>query len=422
MPFCRNCGNEINDTDRFCSKCGQSISVPKEKNRTGYGLIITIAVLSALLVTVFAVIGVFLNQSSDLYQTNLQSVSQDKEDDKDDDEDSVKKAQNSKKVGISFPTKDLSRWQNDGNYIEEEFEALGYDVDLQYAANDVATQLSQIENMINSGCDVLIIAPIEGSSLGEVLDMAESKNIPVIAYDRLIMESDTVDYYVTFDSYKAGQIQGEYIAYTLGLVDNATGPFTLEITAGDPDDNNALFCYQGAMDALNQYIDEGKLVVVSGQTYFSDAATASWKTETAQSRAEAILTSFYADGTDIDAWLCSNDSTALGVENALATSYTGEYPIITGQDCDISNIKNMIDGKQSMSVFKDTRLLRQQVVNMVDQILNGETVEVNDTETFDNGKRIIPTYLCDPIFVDCSNYEEILINSGYYELSEIKNG
>ena len=322
------------------------------------------------------------------------------------------------KVGVSMPTKDLQRWNQDGDYMKQELEKAGYEVDLQYAANDVATQLSQVENMINSGCKVLVIAAIEGSSLGEALDMAEAKNIPVIAYDRLLMESDTVDYYATFDNYMVGTIQGEFIKDQLDL-DNADGPFNLEITGGDPGDNNALFFYQGAMDVLNPYIESGKLVVVSGQTEFSDIATASWKTENAQSRAETILSSFYADGTNVDAWLCSNDSTALGVANALAANYTGAYPIITGQDCDIANVKNMLDGKQSMSVFKDTRTLAAQVVKMVGQILNGQTVDVNDTETYDNGKKVVPSYLCEPVFADANNYEKILIDSGYYSASDL---
>ncbi|MCR5527680.1 MAG: sugar-binding protein [Saccharofermentans sp.] len=323
------------------------------------------------------------------------------------------------KVGVSMPTKDLQRWNQDGDYMKQELEKAGYEVDLQYAANDVATQLSQVENMINSGCKVLVIAAIEGSSLGEALDMAEAKNIPVIAYDRLLMESDTVDYYATFDNYMVGTIQGTFVKDQLDL-DNAEGPFNLEITAGDPGDNNALFFYQGAMDVLNPYIESGKLVVVSGQTEFSDVATASWKTENSQSRAETILSSFYADGTNVDAWLCSNDSTALGVANALAANYTGNYPIITGQDCDIANVKNMLEGKQSMSVFKDTRTLAAQVVKMVGQILKGETVDTNDTETYDNGKKVVPSYLCEPVFADADNYEKILIDSGYYTADQLK--
>ena len=324
-----------------------------------------------------------------------------------------------KKVGVSMPTKDLQRWNQDGANMESELKAAGYEVDLQYASNDVQTQLSQVENMISSGCDVLVIAAIEGSSLGEALDMAKEANIPVIAYDRLLMNSDAVSYYATFDNYMVGTKQGEYIVDALDL-DNAAGPFNLEITAGDPGDNNAGYFYNGAMDVLKPYIESGKLVVVSGQTDFDTVATPTWATETAQSRAENILSSYYADGTNVDVWLCSNDSTALGVENALAANYNGTYPIITGQDCDIANVKNMLAGKQSMSIFKDTRTLASQVVKMVGQILSGTTVDVNDTSSYDNGTGIIPSYLCAPVFADADNYESLLIESGYYTADQLQ--
>ncbi len=323
------------------------------------------------------------------------------------------------KIGVSMPTKDLQRWNQDGANMQAELEAAGFTVDLQYASNDVQTQLSQIENMISSGAEVLVIAAIEGSSLGEALDMAKENEIPVIAYDRLLMESDAVSYYATFDNYMVGQVQGQYIIDQLDL-ENADGPFNLEITAGDPGDNNAGFFYNGAVDLLKPYIEEGKLVVKSGQVEFDDVATPTWATEVAQSRAENILSSNYADGTNVNVWLCSNDSTALGVENALAANYSGEYPIITGQDCDIENTKNMIAGKQSMSVFKDTRTLASQVVKMVGQIINGEEVDVNDTETYDNGAMVVPSFLCEPVFADANNYKELLIDSGYYTEDQLK--
>ena len=328
---------------------------------------------------------------------------------------------NGTKVGVSMPTKDLQRWNQDGANMQAELEAAGYEVDLQYAGNDESQQLAQIENMISGEVDVLVIAAIEASSLGEALDMAKAANIPVIAYDRLLMNSDAVSYYATFDNYKVGVTQGQYIVDTLDL-DNAEGPFNLEITAGDPGDNNAPFFYNGAMDTLKPYIESGKLVVQSGQTAFEEVGTPKWATETAQSRAENILSTHYAKGSgnNVDVWLCSNDSTALGVTNALAANYDGEYPIITGQDCDIANTKNMIAGKQSMSVFKDTRTLASQVVKMVGQILNGEEVEVNDTTTYDNGTGVIPSFLCEPVFADANNYKELLIDSGYYTEDQLQ--
>lgn len=323
------------------------------------------------------------------------------------------------KIGVAMPTKDLQRWNQDGSNMQKELEAAGYEVDLQYASNDIATQVSQIENMINSGCSLLVIASIEGDSLGTVLEQAKEKNIPVIAYDRLIMNSDAVSYYATFDNYMVGTKQGEYIRDELDL-DNAEGPFNIELTTGDPGDNNARFFFGGAMDVLQPYIDEGKLVVKSGQTDFETVATANWATETAQARMDAIISANYADGTQLHACLCSNDSTALGVANSLEANYTGEWPIITGQDCDIASVKNMIAGKQSMSVFKDTRTLASQVVKMVGQILNGEEVEVNDTTTYDNGTGVIPSFLCEPVFADANNYKELLIDSGYYTEDQLQ--
>ena len=323
------------------------------------------------------------------------------------------------KVGVAMPTKDLQRWNQDGSNMQAELEAAGYEVDLQYASNDVATQVSQIENMINGGCSVLVIASIDGESLTTVLEGAKSKNIPVIAYDRLIKNTDAISYYATFDNYKVGQTQGQYIVDALDL-DNAEGPFNMEITGGSPDDNNATFFYNGAIDVLKPYMDAGKIVVPSGQIDFATVGTPAWATETAQARMENILSSNYSDGTTLHIALCSNDSTALGVENALAANYTGEYPVVTGKACDIANVKNMIDGKQSMSVFKDTRTLASQVVKMVGQILKGETVEVNDTETYDNGTGVIPSYLCEPVFADANNYKELLIDSGYYTEADLQ--
>ena len=317
------------------------------------------------------------------------------------------------KVGVSMPTKDLQRWNQDGEYMEKLLSEAGYEVELQYASNDVPTQLNQVETMIDDGCAVIVIAAIEGSSLGAALDKAAEKGVKVIAYDRLLMDNANVDYYATFDNFKVGVVQGQFVEEALDLA-NAEGPFTFEFTAGDPGDNNALYFYQGAIDVLKPYIDAGKLVIPSGQVEFADVATPSWKTDVAQTRADGILASFYAGGENIDAWLCSNDSTALGVTLALEANYDGEWPIITGQDCDVSNTNNMIDGKQSMSVFKDTRTLAAQVVKMVGQILKGEDVDVNDTETYNNGVKVVPSFLCEPVFADANNYKTLLIDSGYY--------
>jgi len=323
------------------------------------------------------------------------------------------------KIGVAMPTKDLQRWNQDGTNMKEQLEKAGYVVDLQYASNDIATQVSQIENMIAGGCKVLVIASIDGDSLGTVLAQAKEKGIKVIAYDRLIMNSDAVSYYATFDNYMVGTKQGEYIEAQLGLADGK-GPFNIELITGDPGDNNARFFFGGAMDVLQKYIDNGQLVVKSGQTDFATVATANWSTENAQSRFDAIISANYSDGTQLDAVMASNDSTAMGVANSLTANYTGTWPIITGQDCDIANVKNMIAGKQSMSIFKDTRTLAAKTVEMVDAIMKGSEAPVNDTKTYDNGTGIIPSFLCEPVFADVNNYKELLIDSGYYTADQLQ--
>lgn len=335
--------------------------------------------------------------------------------------DDTSTSKDSKKVGVAMPTKDLQRWNQDGENMKKKLEAAGYVVDLQYANNEIATQVSQIENMITGGCKALVIASIDGGSLGTVLADAKAANIPVIAYDRLIMETDAVSYYATFDNEKVGTIQGQYIVDKLDLT-NQAGPFNIELFTGSPDDNNARFFFKGAMDILTPYIESGKLNVVSGQKAFEDVATLNWSTEEAQKRMENLITANYADGTKLDVVLSSNDSCAIGISTALVNAgYKGDtFPILTGQDCDITSVKNILAGTQSMSIFKDTRTLADKVVEMVNSIMKGETVSVNDTTTYDNGKGIVPTFLCDPVFADADNYKALLVDSGYYTEDQLK--
>ena len=323
-------------------------------------------------------------------------------------------------VGVAMPTQDLQRWNQDGENMKEQLEAAGYTVDLQFAANDIPTQVSQIENMIANGCKVLVVASIDGDALGTVLAQAKEAGIPVIAYDRLIMNSDAVSFYATFDNWLVGTKQGEFIEEALNLKEDDGKTYNIEFITGDPGDNNINFFFDGAMSILQPYLDSGKLVCPSGQTEKAVVATANWATDAAQSRFENILSSFYADGTQLDAVLASNDSTACGVENALEASYTGEWPVITGQDCDIAIMPNLVNGKQSMSVFKDTRTLAAKTVEMVDALMKGTEPPINDTETYDNGTGIIPSFLCEPVACTVDNYKELLIDSGYYTMEQIE--
>ncbi len=329
------------------------------------------------------------------------------------------------KVGISMPTKDLQRWNQDGANMKADFEKAGYQVDLQYAANDINTQISQLENMITGKCKVLVIAAIDGSSLSNVLATAKKKKIQVIAYDRLIMDTDAVSYYATFDNYKVGTLQGDYLVDKLGLkTRSASDPVYMEFFTGDPGDNNINFFFGGAMDVLKPYLDSGVIVCLSGQTAKAQAATLEWSTARAQDRMENLITSnkYSPKGQKLDAVYCSNDSTAQGVTQALISAgYTADnFPVITGQDCDITSVKNMLKGTQSMSVFKDTRTLAAQVVKMVEALLSGKAAPVNDTSTYNNNVKVVPSFLCEPVFGDVNNYKALLIDSGYYKESELK--
>ena len=328
------------------------------------------------------------------------------------------KANDSKLIGVAMPTKDLQRWIQDGDNMKSQLEAAGYTVDLQYAANDIPTQVSQIQNMIANGCDVLVIACIDGFSLGTVMEEAKAAKIPVIAYDRLIMDTDAVSYYATFDNYGVGVKQAQFLIEQLDL-DNAEGPFNIEWITGDPGDNNATFFFGGAVDTLKPYIEAGKLVTPSGQTEQQVVATPNWDTANAQARFETILGTYYSDGTTLHAVLASNDSTALGVANALASSYNGEYPLLTGMDCDIANVKNMVAGKQSMEIFKDTRTLASKVVEMVDAICKGTEPPINNTTDYNNNVMNVPSFLCEPEICTVDNYEAMLIESGYYTKADL---
>lgn len=327
-------------------------------------------------------------------------------------------------VGVSMPTKDLQRWNQDGANMKAKLEAAGYTVDLQYANNDIAMQTSQIENMVTKGDKVLVIASIDGSALKSVLDSAKKKGIKVIAYDRLIMNSNAVSYYATFDNYKVGTIQGEFLVDKLGLKSRtASNPAYIELFTGSPDDNNINFFFGGAMDVLTPYIDKGVLVVPSGQTSKAQCATLNWSTEEAQKRMENLITSqgYGPRGKKLDAVYSSNDSCAMGITNALVgAGYTKDnFPLVTGQDCDKASVKNMLAGTQAMSIFKDTRTLADKVVGMVDALMQGKEPEINDTKTYDNGTGIIPSYLCDPVFATVDNYKKLLLDSGYYTKADL---
>ncbi len=326
-------------------------------------------------------------------------------------------------IGVSMPTQSLQRWNQDGANMKKQLEAKGYTVDLQYANNDVNAQIQSIENMITKKCKVIVIAAVDGSTLTDVLKQAGDNGIKVIAYDRLIMKTSNIDYYATFDNFKVGVIQGQYIEDKLGLKDGK-GPFNIELFGGSPDDNNATFFFNGAMSILKPYITSGKLVVGSNQKDFNTIAIQAWDSSKAEARMDNLLTSTYAKGAKLDVILSPNDSLAIGIVAALKNAGYGSaakpYPVLTGQDCDKPNVIAMINGQQSMSIFKDTRTLATKVVGMVNSIVTGKKADVTDTKTYNNGVKIVPSFLCEPIYADKSSYKKILIDSGYYKEADLK--
>lgn len=325
-------------------------------------------------------------------------------------------------VGISMPTKSSERWVGDGANMVKEFEALGYKTDLQYAEDVIENQVSQIENMITKGVDILVIAPIDGESLSDVLGKANKEGIEVISYDRLIKKTEHVSYYATFDNFKVGVQQASYIEEKLGLKDGK-GPFNIELFAGSPDDNNAYFFFDGAMSVLKPYIDNGKLVVRSKQTTMDQVATLRWDGALAQSRMDNLLSANYATE-KVHAVLSPYDGISIGILSSLKGvgygSDSNPLPVVTGQDAELASVKSIISDEQTQTVFKDTRELAKKAVAMADSILKGTEVEVNDTETYDNGVKVVPSYLLEPVSVDKSNYKAALVDSGFYTEDQLK--
>jgi putative multiple sugar transport system substrate-binding protein len=325
-------------------------------------------------------------------------------------------------VGIAMPTKSSARWIDDGNNIVKQLQEAGYTTDLQYADDDIPNQLSQIENMVTKGAKVLVIAAIDGTTLSDVLQKAHDAGIKVIAYDRLIRDSGNVDYYATFDNFKVGVLQAGSIVDALGLKDGK-GPFNIELFGGSPDDNNAFFFYDGAMSVLQPYIDSGKLVVKSGQTGMDKVGTLRWDPATAQARMDNLLSANYTDA-KVNAVLSPYDGLSIGIISSLKGVGYGTpdqpLPVVSGQDAEVPSVKSIIAGEQHSTIFKDTRDLAKVTVGMVNALMEGKEPEVNDTKTYDNGVKVIPSYLLTPVAVDKTNYEKILVEGGYYKADQLK--
>jgi putative multiple sugar transport system substrate-binding protein len=325
-------------------------------------------------------------------------------------------------VGIAMPTQSSARWISDGNSMVQLFEEAGYTTILQYAEDDIPNQLAQIENMITNGVNVLVIAAIDGTTLSNALENAHFAGIEIIAYDRLIRDSEHVSYYATFDNFKVGVQQASSLV--AGLQERfGDGPWNVELFGGSPDDNNAYFFYNGAMSVLDPLIAEGKVNIVSGQMGMDTVGTLRWDGAVAQARMDNLLSAHYTDA-QVHGVLSPYDGLSIGILSSLKGVGYGSgdlpMPIVSGQDAEIPSVKSIIAGEQYSTVFKDTRELARVTVGMVDAILTGADPEINDTTTYDNGIKVVPSYLLEPVSVDGSNWEEILIGSGYYTADQLQ--
>ena len=328
-------------------------------------------------------------------------------------------------VGISMPTKSLERWNRDGSYLKEQFEKAGYNVLLTYSDNDNNQQNNDIANMLAENIDLLIVAAIDGEALAQTLADAKDQNVPVIAYDRMITNSDAVNYYVSFDNYTVGVLQAQYVIDKLDLANAGDKTYNIEFTAGDPADNNAGFFFNGAYDTLKTYIDAGTLKIPSGKTTFEQVATPAWSTDTAMENFQNTLASYYSDGTVLDIALCSNDSTAMGVAKAITSDYAGSNtPLVTGQDGDIANLQNIVDGVQTMTVYKNVADEAGVTLVLAQALLAGETIDASlcskfaveaacNTTDYSNGTTAATSFLLVPYSIDAENLQ-LLVDTGNY--------
>jgi putative multiple sugar transport system substrate-binding protein len=335
-------------------------------------------------------------------------------------------------IGVSMPTQTSERWIADGRAVKEGLEKEGFTVDLQYANDDIPTQSQQIDQMITRGADALIVAAIDGTALSGQLQNAADSDIPVISYDRLIRDTENVDFYVSFDNEEVGRQQATSLLAGLGVLNadgsegSEKGPFNIELFAGSLDDNNAHFFWSGAMEVIEPAIEAGTVVVKSGQTSIEKAAILRWQQETAQKRMEDLLTSSYSGADVVNGVLSPYDGISRGIITALQNrGYGGAdrpMPIVTGQDAEIASVKLIADGVQYSTIFKDTRKLADQSIVAAQAFLEGEEPEANDTETYDNGTKVVPSYLLDLETVTKENIQSALVDSEYYTAEEVKTG
>lgn len=328
-------------------------------------------------------------------------------------------------IGVVMPTRSEERWNKDGQAVKNGLEKLGYTVDLQFSDDDIPTQSRQIDDMITKGVKALVIASIDGSALSNQLANAKAAKIPVISYDRLLMQSPNVDYYVSFDNYKVGGQMGDILVKGLKL-DQATSakPVIIELFAGSPDDNNSVGFYNGAMDKLKPYFDKGVVKVPSGQIDRAVVGTLRWDAAEAQKRMENLLSANYSGDVVLNGILSPYDPISLAcLEACKAVGYGSTpgkpLPLVGGQDCIVASCKSILAGEQYATILKDTRSLGAATVTLVDNIMQGKTITGLDTTSYNNGAKIVPSLLLDSVIVTKDNLKAAVIDTGYHTAAEL---
>ncbi len=332
-------------------------------------------------------------------------------------------AQDKGLIGIAMPNKSSLRWISDGESMVKEFTAMGYTADLQYADDDIPNQLAQIENLVTKGAKALVIGSIDGTTLSDVLQKAHEAGIKVFAYDRLISKSENVDYYTTFDNFGVGVLQGNSLIAGLKERFPSAKPWNVELFGGSPDDTNAFYFYDGAMSVIQPLIDSGEIAIVSGQMGMDKVGTLRWDGAVAQARMDNLLSANYTDK-KVHGVLAPYDGLSRGIISSLkGVGYApgAEMPIVTGQDAELPSVKGMIAGEQYSTVFKDTRELAKVTAKMVDAVLSGKEPEINDTKTYNNGVKVVPSYLLTPYSVGKDDIKKQLVDSGYLTQDQIDN-
>ncbi|WP_369046867.1 substrate-binding domain-containing protein [Sinomonas sp. P10A9] len=315
-------------------------------------------------------------------------------------------AQNSE-IGVALPQKTSENWVLAEGLFNDGLKGAGFTADVQFANGGVSEQQNQISAMVTKGAKVIIVGAIDGSQLGTQLAQAKQAGATVIAYDRLLLNTPNVDYYVAYDNFKVGVLQGQALLDGM-KAKKATGPYNVELFAGSPDDANAKVFFNGAMSVLQPKIDDGTLNVVSGQKSFDQAVTQGWKAENAQKRMDTLLASSYNAKT-LDGVLSPNDTLARAIITSVKSAGK-PIPVVTGQDSEVESVKSIMAGEQYSTINKDTRNLVNKAIDMVKKLQAGQTPDVNDDKSYNNGTKVVPAFLLPPVIVTKANAKDAYAN------------